>query len=439
MSRLPRLHSSPDRMLPVAGPSASVTVRSGFKRKAAATDIDEDDEEATDQPRKLIAVGPQRRAPAQVLQPSRTAVNLASSRGIGIGPPPLTKPHAPNFTAPRVTRATSAPPKSSGPIRTTSRPMVPSRVTSGKGVAGSTTRPDDARFTSLQAQVSSIESARAADAARLAQEMEAERQKVANLQANHMALSRELMAARTQEQAQRHELIHTSDELESLKKKHVQEVMDLEMDMRRKERETRELKEDLRLAQDELQRERETVSQLKATISQQSTAQLALTSQNHAIQVQLSAAQSALNMSSGSVSQLSIDLESARRSIAELQEEVQEAETLRRKLHNQIQELKGNIRVFCRVRPVLPSDISPDSIVKSTSSASLVLLSNSRSPTPDELERQRKDAVASIAYPDKRDHKEIVLYSTSESATGQERKETYNFAFDRVRSFFYTI
>lgn len=35
-------------------------------------------------------------------------------------------------------------------------------------------------------------------------------------------------------------------------------------------------------------------------------------------------------------------------------------ETLRRKLHNQVQELKGNIRVFCRVRPMLQSDPSDD-------------------------------------------------------------------------------
>ncbi|KAI9869728.1 MAG: kinesin-like nuclear fusion protein, partial [Watsoniomyces obsoletus] len=35
----------------------------------------------------------------------------------------------------------------------------------------------------------------------------------------------------------------------------------------------------------------------------------------------------------------------------ECEEKLRREETLRRKLHNQVQELKGNIRVFCRVRP----------------------------------------------------------------------------------------
>lgn len=39
--------------------------------------------------------------------------------------------------------------------------------------------------------------------------------------------------------------------------------------------------------------------------------------------------------------------------VAEIEEELRGAETIRRKLHNQVQELKGNIRVFARVRPVL--------------------------------------------------------------------------------------
>lgn len=35
------------------------------------------------------------------------------------------------------------------------------------------------------------------------------------------------------------------------------------------------------------------------------------------------------------------------------------AETARRKLHNQVQDLKGNIRVYCRVRPVLENEKDP--------------------------------------------------------------------------------
>ncbi len=36
-----------------------------------------------------------------------------------------------------------------------------------------------------------------------------------------------------------------------------------------------------------------------------------------------------------------------------LDDKVRQGETIRRKLHNAILELKGNIRVFCRVRPLL--------------------------------------------------------------------------------------
>ncbi|KAH9611188.1 hypothetical protein KSS87_011371 [Heliosperma pusillum] len=42
--------------------------------------------------------------------------------------------------------------------------------------------------------------------------------------------------------------------------------------------------------------------------------------------------------------------------LAEAEIQINEKELLRRKLHNTILELKGNIRVFCRVRPMLPED-----------------------------------------------------------------------------------
>jgi len=47
--------------------------------------------------------------------------------------------------------------------------------------------------------------------------------------------------------------------------------------------------------------------------------------------------------------------------ICELQEKVIDGERMRRKMHNTIQELRGNVRVFARTRPFLPSDGTSDS------------------------------------------------------------------------------
>jgi kinesin family protein C1 len=48
--------------------------------------------------------------------------------------------------------------------------------------------------------------------------------------------------------------------------------------------------------------------------------------------------------------------------VAELEAKAREHEMMRRKLHNTIQELKGNIRVFCRVRPLLGEEKNPDNV-----------------------------------------------------------------------------
>ena len=38
--------------------------------------------------------------------------------------------------------------------------------------------------------------------------------------------------------------------------------------------------------------------------------------------------------------------------LEQAEQRIYDGEAIRRKLHNIIQELKGNIRVFCRVRPI---------------------------------------------------------------------------------------
>ncbi|GBG63848.1 hypothetical protein CBR_g39632 [Chara braunii] len=70
-----------------------------------------------------------------------------------------------------------------------------------------------------------------------------------------------------------------------------------------------------------------------------------------------------LELSEGVAEQRRMELVESHRRIAELESKLAdtemrflEGEQLRRKLHNTIQELKGNIRVFCRVRPMLPDE-----------------------------------------------------------------------------------
>ncbi|KDP39040.1 hypothetical protein JCGZ_00797 [Jatropha curcas] len=81
------------------------------------------------------------------------------------------------------------------------------------------------------------------------------------------------------------------------------------------------------------------------------------------LQEQLEDAQNKLRVSDLSAFETRTEFEEQKRLITELQTRLEDAEfkltegeKLRKKLHNTILELKGNIRVFCRVRPLLPDD-----------------------------------------------------------------------------------
>lgn len=85
----------------------------------------------------------------------------------------------------------------------------------------------------------------------------------------------------------------------------------------------------------------------------------------------------------------------------ECEEKLRREETLRRKLHNQVQELKGNIRVFCRVRPT-----------QSISEA---------------------EETAKISFPDAENAAEIEVKGPEEtSSLGKVTTKSHPFHFDRV-------
>jgi kinesin family protein C1 len=372
--------------------------KGSLKRKV----VEEELSETADQPRKLPAIGGVRRV-NDVLRPSRTATNQPYK---SMMPAPLTKPRAPNLATASTKRATSAPPKSltrSASATTATTAAAASRPATR--AAASRTAFNPARNSAdidTETRLNSIEFALAASTAQMEACMKAERAKFAELQASHLALSRQLANTNTTSLTHRRELDTKSDELEAERRKYKRELEELEAELRRKERREREAVEDLRAVRDDLERERDVISQLKSTISQQSTAQLALKTQNEALQAQGSAIQAGHDVVRAENVRLRLELENALLRVKELEEEARDAEGHRRKLHNMVQELKGNIRVFCRVRPMLPAERDDEA--------------------PD----------AGWEFPDKHDKKEIVVSSLSESATGQERKEVYNFAFDRV-------
>ena len=255
--------------------------------------------------------------------------------------------------------------------------------------------------------------------------MDAERARVAEIQADHRALYHELASSREAELDKRRQLVDSTEELEKLRLKHAKEISEFEMQLQKRANEIRQLSEDLRVAKGDLDRERASVASLKSMVSNQSAAQITLNTQMNALQTERNALQAQLDTVTSTASQQDLDHQSALRRIAFLEQQAREAEMVRRKLHNLVQELKGNIRVFCRVRPVLPHELAslPGGGTRSRPSAN-------SGPNPED---PTKALVADITFPDRRDHKEIVLTSSSSSAMGQERKEVYAFSFDYVR------
>jgi kinesin family protein C1 len=93
--------------------------------------------------------------------------------------------------------------------------------------------------------------------------------------------------------------------------------------------------------------------------------------------------------------------------IQELEQRIRQEESIRRRLHNTIQELKGNIRVFCRVRPV-----SGDGALNGNGNKAAT-------------------TIARIKYPDQ-EGREIELAQAVESVEGSQVQKTYPFTFDKV-------
>lgn len=180
----------------------------------------------------------------------------------------------------------------------------------------------------------------------------------------------------------------------------VQQKAQLELDRQREI--TRAAEESLQEIREDLKRERSVNSDLRNKVVESSSTSTSLEGTIRSLRAHIEFLESDNKSQSNAFVDLETRLQNALKSAAEANEKLIKEETLRRKLHNQVQELKGNIRVFCRVRPALPSE--PGS------------------------------QAAQIKFPDTgTDSKEVeVLGPEEKSSLGNITTKTNAFSFDRV-------
>ncbi|KAJ1965838.1 kinesin-like nuclear fusion protein [Dimargaris xerosporica] len=201
-----------------------------------------------------------------------------------------------------------------------------------------------------------------------------------------------------------------AQELSMLRSQHAQEVSELRANVANLKRDLKGMTADLDATQDRLRTQRQENGQLRDTISQQSAAHLALESNCQALKQRLSQTEDTLAQREQRIAVLEQQLADSQSLTADLEARIRDEETIRRRLHNTIQELKGNIRVFCRVRPVLPSDMADDTTNKS-----------------------QFDLIPHIRFAEDDQTNEIELVQVQESTTtGKTTNKQYPFSFDRV-------
>ncbi|KAJ2057102.1 kinesin-like nuclear fusion protein [Coemansia sp. S146] len=199
-----------------------------------------------------------------------------------------------------------------------------------------------------------------------------------------------------QEEKRRHE-----DETDELQRQFKRQAEKMEDDYRLLKKASRELQESLDATKTSLKAKKDECVRLEGTISKQASDQLELESNYRGLRAKLEHLEDVANEREIRIAELEEDVASRDHSIDILEAKLRSEESMRRKLHNTIQELKGNIRVFCRVRPLLGEE---------KAAASLLPLS----------------------FPDCDDQNEVELMQSSENALGKSTSKTFPFKFDRV-------
>ncbi|KAL8799741.1 MAG: hypothetical protein Q9200_007459 [Gallowayella weberi] len=198
------------------------------------------------------------------------------------------------------------------------------------------------------------------------------------------------------------EKVRYLQDLQALNNARAKSQEEMEGELERQKKQMDSVEDELRKLRADLACEKNLNSDLRVKLSETASHTISLESSIRSLRAHVEFLESDNKSQSHAFTDLDNRLQNAIRAAEEANEKLRTEETLRRKLHNQVQELKGNIRVFCRIRPSLESD-----------------------PV---------DSSARITYPDNdSDSKEVeVLGPEEKNSLGKISTKTNAFSFDRV-------
>lgn len=193
-----------------------------------------------------------------------------------------------------------------------------------------------------------------------------------------------------------------TQEADKIEREYASKLREAAMEADVKQREMQLVQGELINTKSELDRERMIKTTLQGQLTDATATNLALDASNKAMKEKIDFLESDSQAQSSAFNDLHKRMQDAIEAAERAHEKLRQEETLRRKLFNQVQELKGNIRVMCRVRPAHADEADP----------------------------------ASIAYPDMdTDSREVSVQGPNkQSATGKDITAAYQYSFDRVFS-----
>jgi len=147
------------------------------------------------------------------------------------------------------------------------------------------------------------------------------------------------------------EVVSLKKKIQTAEDEHSSELTRLRRQLENEEFNRSSLERKLKALEDELSCKQTEVCGLKNSVAE-------LVSSRSGLEASLSSTQMALETATSKNEALAKETESQKLEMQRLMEKSMHMETERRKLHNLVQELKGNIRVFCRLRPLLGEEIA---------------------------------------------------------------------------------